>query len=83
MTVPASCCDTASDFSKCAHRTNSDSSVDGFTKGCWLKFNEEIIEGNKDEIMYTGIVIIVVMVRYKNKNNNLRVFLNYTLNDIQ
>ena len=37
----------------------------GYTQGCWSEF-ENMIEDNKNEILYTGIAIILLMVGLKN-----------------
>jgi len=61
--VPSSCCaDVAEkeDFDRCVTSSNPLPENSFFT-GCWTKFQDDVIEANKDYILYSGIAIIVIM----------------------
>ena len=64
-TVPNSCCLTLSggNYTNCMKSTIANNDTGIYTPGCWTKFNDEIIDENQDAILYSGIAIIVIMVR--------------------
>ena len=64
-TVPNSCCAplTGSNYTICMKSTIANNGTGVYTPGCWTKFNDEIIDENQDAILYSGIAIIVIMVR--------------------
>ena len=71
-TVPSSCCidlDTTA-YKACMKGTIADNTTAGQHIGCWTKFND-MLDDNQDEILYTGIAIIVIMVGFKNCFVNL------------
>jgi len=62
--VPFSCCaDVAEkDFEQCVTTSSSNTFPENsFFSGCWTKFQDDVIEANKDYILYSGIAIIVIM----------------------
>ena len=64
-TVPTSCCAplTGSNYTTCMKSTIANNGTGVYKPGCWTKFNDEIIDENQDAILYSGIAIIVIMVR--------------------
>jgi len=61
--VPLSCCADVADEDKTDCLTTSSNSLpeNSFFTGCWTKFQDDVIEANKDYILYSGIAIIVIM----------------------
>jgi len=61
-TVPKTCCLGVTEDQKtpCMERDGSNNSTAGYTEGCWSKF-ETTLDENKNQILYSGIVIIVIM----------------------
>jgi len=59
--VPDSCCNGIEDESKYKQCMTESSPDVGFVEGCWTKFQEDVIEANKNYILYSGITIIVIM----------------------
>jgi len=62
--VPSSCCaDVAEkeDFDRCVTTSSDQLPKNSFFTGCWTKFQDDVIEANKDYILYSGIAIIVIM----------------------
>ena len=63
-TVPNSCCAplTGSNYTTCMKSDIRNNGTGVYTPGCWTMFTDEIDE-NQDVILYSGIAIIVIMVR--------------------
>ena len=67
--MPNTCClDLDSAKKALCMRRNKDNdpqnTTAGYTRGCWSEF-ENMIEDNKNEILYTGIATILLMVGLK------------------
>ena len=45
--------------------TNATTDPAVYKRGCWTKFNEDVVDENQDAILYSGIAIVVIMVRFK------------------
>ena len=64
--VPYSCCSDleGADYNTCVTKSGMSNLPDGsFTQGCWQKFQDDVITANQNYILYSGITIIVIMVR--------------------
>ena len=76
--VPYSCCsDTAegADYTTCVTKAGMSNLPDGsFTQGCWQKFQDDVIKANQDYILYSGIAIIVIMVRISLNSKSIDFF---------
>jgi len=61
--VPLSCCANVveEELTKCLTTSDNDGPENSFFTGCWTKFQDDVIEANKDYILYSGIAIIVIM----------------------
>jgi len=61
--VPLSCCANVVEeqLTKCLTTSDNDGPENSFFTGCWTKFQDDVIEANKDYILYSGIAIIVIM----------------------
>ena len=62
--MPLSCCANVveEELTKCLTTSDNDGPENSFFTGCWTKFQDDVIEANKDYILYSGIAIIVIMV---------------------
>jgi len=62
-TVPISCCEglDGTELDLCVFGTKQNNATKGYHEGCWTKFERDIIDANQDEILYTGIAIIIIM----------------------
>ena len=75
--VPYSCCSDleGTDYNKCETTTGMSNLPEGsFTQGCWQKFQDDVIKANQNYILYSGITIIVIMVRISLNTNFIDVF---------
>jgi len=62
--VPNTCCNgiEADDkYKQCMGDDTMNPPDGGYSQGCWTKFQEDVIEANKNYILYSGITIIVIM----------------------
>ena len=70
--VPFSCCSDleGSDYNTCETTIGMSNLPEGsFTQGCWQKFHDDVIKANQNYILYSGITIIIIMVRISLNSN--------------